>query len=119
MPSMQRTDAEYTPTDAASTPPDAAVEALHVRNYDVTDAHTVTVSFTAVRGDESFRRRYYLSPGQSESEQGVLPTGTYDVVVHADGLDRAARRIDLGPTPAETALVELGNGITSVSQGVY
>lgn len=118
MPSLRPT-ANETPTDEQYEPPDTRFEAVHVRNYDVADTHTVSVAVTAPDGDRVFSRRYHLRPGQADSEQGVLPPGTYDVVVHADGLDRVAKRVELGPQPEGTALVELGNGITSVSQGVY
>lgn len=115
MPSL-RAAHDQQPDDA---PTDPTFEALHVRNYDVADAHTVTVDVRGRDTDAAFRRRYYLGPGQGESETGVLPAGRYDVVVYADGVHRATRRVDLGPTAAETALVELGNGATSVSQGTY
>lgn len=118
MPSLRPT-ANEAPADEQAAPPDGGFEAVHVRNYDVADTHTVAVEVTDPGGARVFRRRYHLRPGQAESEHSVLSPGTYDVVVYADGLDRVARRVELGPRPEETALVELGNGITSVSQGVY
>lgn len=118
MPSLRRTSPDHPPAEKDERPP-AEFEAVHVRNYDVADAHTVSLAITDTDGARVFSRRYHLRPGQAESEQGVLAPGTYDVVVHADGLDRASKRVELGTHPEETALVELGNGITSVSQGVY
>lgn len=99
--------------------PQSAYEVVHARNYDVEDAHTVTVTITDDRGVQVFRRRSYLGPGQAESARRRLDPGTYKVEVVADGLDHVRHRLDIGPGPAHTALVELGNGVTSVSQGVY
>lgn len=126
MPALHRSDRDR-PADRPDTrtvdqsrlPPDGEFEALHVRNYDVADAHTVTVDVTDTTGVPVFKRRYHLRPGQTRSVAHDVPPGTYDVVVEVDAYDRETRRVDVGPDPAETALVELGNGITSVSQGLY
>lgn len=118
MPSISR-PATYSPADEQDDPPDTGFETLHVRNYDISNTHTVSVAVTDLDGSRVFARRYHLRPGQARSEQGALPPDTYDVLVYADGLDRVDVRVEVGTQPEETVLVELGNGITSVSQGVY
>ena len=97
----------------------ARSEDIHVRNHDIAERHSVELVVRDDRGRRVFQNRYYLAPGQTESECDVLGTGSYVVEVHCDGVRRQQRECQVGDRPAQTALIELGNGLVSVTEGVY
>jgi len=103
--------------DAEGTPP-VETEDIHPRNYDAHRTYTPTLVVTASDGEEVLRRRYRLPPGQCRSESDILPRGPCVVRVRLDdGPDaHATCRVDDGP--GATALVELGNGVVTVSVGL-
>jgi len=47
------------------------------------------------------------------------PADESDVVVELDGRRRDRARCTVDPSPDGTALVEIGNGTVSVTQGLY
>jgi hypothetical protein len=53
-----------------------------------------------------------------ESETGLLPPGEYDVEVELDGLRRWAGRCRVDDGPEHTVLVEVGNGLVSITEGI-
>lgn len=95
-----------------------ATEDLHLRNYDADRAYAPTLVVTTPDGEEVLRRTYHLPPGRSRSERDRLPPGEYVVRGRLDGrhADRARCRVD--DDPDATVLVELGNGVVAVSEGV-
>ncbi|MFT4922861.1 MAG: hypothetical protein ACI8XM_002080 [Haloarculaceae archaeon] len=109
----------HRPTD----PPDQSgpqqTEDVHVRNYDVRRTYDLVVSVESESGTREFDRRYTLRPGQCRSLVDVLSAGTYDVTVALDPVSQQTRKCAIGPAPDDTALVEVGNGIVSISQGLY
>lgn len=107
-----------TPDDRASTAAaSAAIDAVHVRNYDHADAHSVRVTVVGPEGEARLTERCYLAPGQSREVSAELAPGRYHVAVSVDGLERVRAGCRIGPDPERTALVELGNGIVSVTAG--
>lgn len=111
-------DARSGPTEPHDAEP-IQREAIHVRNYDVHASHTVAITVLDTAGRPVFESRYHLRPGQTESERGVLSPGTYTVRVRCDGIARECETCRVGPHPSRTAVVELGNGAVSVSEGLY
>lgn len=99
--------------------PRAATEDIHVRNYDFERSYEVVVRVEDPSGDRLFSRRYFLQPGQSRSEHNVLAAGTYRITAAIDPPERDASDCAIGDTPDHTGLVEVGNGIVSVSEGLY
>lgn len=93
-------------------------ENIHIRNFDVNRAYDLTVR---VRDDGEivFASRYYLTPGKTEHELDRLRPGEYDVVVELDSHRRETARCAIGSSPDATALVEVGNGTVSVTEGLY
>jgi hypothetical protein len=53
------------------------------------------------------------------SEIGVLDPGEYRVTVTSEGTVQDSKTCSVGPSPAETVLIEVGNGLVSVSEGLY
>lgn len=94
-------------------------EEVFVRNYDVERTYRLTISLTAVDGDDEYATTHRLRPGQAVSELGVVEPGRYRVRVDCDGARHATDEVFVGPAPAETLLIEVGNGAVSVSEGLY
>lgn len=93
------------------------VDAVHVRNYDHADGHSVHVTVVDPDGRVHLTERCYLSPGQSRRLTGGLDPGEYRIDVRVDGVDRATAECRIDGSPAWTAVVELGNGVVSVTEG--
>jgi len=94
-------------------------EDLFVRNYDPYRRYDVTLSVSAADGTPAFEERYSFRPGQVAGERDVLPPGTYEVTVALGGCRRKRATCRVGPSPEHTIHVELGNGIVSVTEGLY
>ena len=121
-------------------------EQLCLRNYDEHRSYRVRVSVsrpdalsrdgtTAANGatgaDEcQYEATFELAPGEVATEMEVVPPGRYDVTV-AGTADPASDRRDTAPTPVEaaaacnvgaeppqTVVVEVGNGVVSVTEGL-
>lgn len=103
---------------AESTTETAAAGEIHLRNYDVARSHRVWLNVVddGRRVLETTRR---LRPGAVRSVAGDLAPGEYDVEVGVDGLRRAVERCRVGDGPAGAVLVEMGNGVVSVTEGVH
>lgn len=93
-------------------------ECLTIRNYDSHIAHQVTVRFYDANEDIVFERSYTLSPLDVVSVSQRLDRAVYRVDVELDGERSADAECLIGSGPNETALVEIGNGLLSVTEGV-
>lgn len=93
------------------------VDAVHVRNYDHAAGHSVRLTVVDDDGRVRLTERCYLAPGQSRRVTGAIEAGAYRLGVQVDGVDRATSRCRLDGSPARTAVVELGNGVVSVTEG--
>jgi hypothetical protein len=93
-------------------------EEIHIRNFDVQRANNLTIEVRDTRG-LVFANRYHLMPGESVSESDRLPAGTYEIHVQLNGQRRQTVKCDIDNTLEKTALVEVGNGTASVTQGLY
>lgn len=94
-------------------------ETLFIRNYDVTWSYDLDVTVVDSDGDVVFDDRFYLRPGETVSEHDVIGDGTYDVTAVLDNRRSKTGTCEVGDGPDETILVELGNGIVSVTEGLY
>lgn len=94
-------------------------ETIVVRNYDATSS-SVRVTFTNADEDVVFSRTYALAPGEVVSTPTRLHRGVYHVVACQESADGARDGADclIGSALAETAVVEVGNGIVSVTEGL-
>lgn len=91
-------------------------EAARLRNYDHWQGHSIRVEVLPIEDGEPVAERHYLAPGQTAEVVGELEPGEHDVHVWVDGVERAQAVCRLDETPAGTAIVELGNGVVSVTQ---
>jgi hypothetical protein len=111
-------DGHLTDTPARQEPAAVASADLFIRNFDTTRTNHLTVR---IRDDDGivFASRYALTPGKTECEADRLDPGEYDVIVELDSQRRERATCQIGPGPEKTALVEIGNGTVSVTQGLY
>ncbi len=93
-------------------------EEIHIRNFDTSRSYNLTVEVRNSKG-LVFASRYYLTPGKTVSELGQLPPDEYTVSVELDGRRQQTVRCDIDETPGQTALIEIGNGTVSVTEGLY
>jgi hypothetical protein len=92
-------------------------EDLHIRNLDLKRGYNLRVE---VRDGESvFTREYRLGPGERHSELDQLAPGTYTVVASLGDGRRRATRCTINDRPARAALIEIGNGTVSVTDGLH
>lgn len=115
---MQRT-ASQTAAEAADRrlDPEAALEAVRLRNYDHWQGHSVRVAVSPPGGEPVIEERHFLAAGRSARVAESLAPGEFEVAVRVDGVDRARTTVELDATAAGTAVVELGNGVVSLTEG--
>lgn len=93
-------------------------EDIHVRSYDHRWSYDLDVEVRTRDGIQVFRERYYVAPGQSTSELNALPSGEHEITVTVDD-DRCERvQCRIGDSPDHTVVIEVGNGVLSVSEGL-
>jgi hypothetical protein len=100
------------------TAPVVSEECLTIRNYDSHVSHEVTVRFYDADEDIAFKRSYTLSPLDVVSVSQRLDRAVYRVDVVVDEDTNVDAECLIGSGPNETALVEIGNGLLSVTEGV-
>jgi hypothetical protein len=114
-------DGAISSTDAAAgerRPGATRSEEIHVRNFDFQRGYDLRVEVRDDRG-LAFANRYHLTPGKTVSEIDQLPPGEYEVRVELDGRRQRTIRCEIDGTPDRTALIEVGNGTVSVTEGLY
>jgi hypothetical protein len=110
-----RTTSASLDTDRSRAP---RCEEVYVRNFDMDRTYEVTVTIKNSDG-VTFTNRYYLTPGKTVSVLGQLPPGEYEVQAVLDGRRQQSTRCEIGDAPERTALIEVGNGTISVTEGLY
>lgn len=93
-------------------------EEIHIRNFDDNQSYDLTLS-VYMDGESVLTSTYQITPGRRISEIYRLPAGVYDVEVQLDAHQVETARCEIGSTPERTALIEVGNGTVSVTQGLY
>lgn len=96
----------------------ARSEDLHVRSYAHEWAYDLQVTVVAPDGEVAFEADYYLQPGDVESEIDELPPGEYEVRATLDNETHTTGRCRIGTAPDRTAVIEVGNGLVSLTEGL-
>lgn len=109
-------------TDAPKITPSSRHAAPHseeilIRNYDHQWSYDVDLAVRDDEGETVFVKRYYLPPQQTEAEIGQLEPGEYEVEVTLDNAGSTLVETRIDGRPANTVLIELGNGILSITEG--
>jgi hypothetical protein len=66
----------------------------------------------------AFEADYHLQPGDADSEVDALPAGTYEIRATLDNETRKTATCRIGSDPDRTAVIEVGNGVLSVTEGL-
>lgn len=96
---------------------DVDSESVHIRSYDTQWAYDLELTAVSVDGTTTAHRQYHLLPGHTESESALVAPGEYDLTVTLDTRTEARLRCRLGPRPAHTAVIEVGNGTLALTEG--
>lgn len=107
-------EVEATRTEAA----DVGGEGLVIRNYDGNTIHEVDVRLTNPSDDVVHHETYRVPPRSVRSIAVQLPRDTYVAEAQTDNGSESQVCL-IGPAIDEMALVELGNGLVSVADGLY
>lgn len=94
-------------------------ENVFVRNYDSSTTYDLAITVEDGGGQTRYEESYTVRPGQIESVCGVLPSGLYDVTVELGKLREKTRQCTVTQKPKHTIHVEVGNGILSLTEGLY
>ena len=106
-------------------------EQLHLRNYDESRCYRLTVSLSRPEGGPEHESTHELGPGEVSSELEIVPPGRYEVEVSASfrpangthpdgsaGTHEETTDCNVGDRPPQTIVVECGNGVVAVSEGL-
>lgn len=106
-------------------------EQFHLRNYDESRQYRLAVSISRPNRDPQHEIAYELAPGQVASDFETVPPGRYEVHVSGSfqpagqerhhgttGSDEETASCNIGDRPQQTVVVECGNGIIAVSEGL-
>lgn len=126
-----RTAGSSAADDRGSADVHTRTEQLHLRNYDTGRRYRVTLSVSNPDGPPEHEATYELAPGEVASELEVVPPGRYDVHVDSEfrpangraadgtaGSDSTTTVCNVGDRAGRTVVVECGNGIVDVSEGL-
>lgn len=117
--SDRSTTEEVSSPDNAPNPDAVRSENLFLRNYDPYSAYDVALTVRDEDEETVFEARYHFRPGQIQSVRGVLDSGEYEVTVVLDRDRRKTTTCRVGPDPEHTIHVEIGNGLASLTEGLY
>jgi hypothetical protein len=91
-------------------------ESLVLRNYDGEQAADVTVRVFDADGNAAFEQTH--APAGGLTIAAGVARGVYRVETELTDTRAASRDVLVGSDPQKTALVEVGNGLVSVAEGV-
>lgn len=97
--------------------PEATLEAVRLRNYDHWQGHSVRVAVSPPGGEPVIEERHFLAADRTARVAASVAPGEYEVAVRVDGVELARTTVALDATAAGTAVVELGNGVVSLTEG--
>lgn len=128
---QQYADADGTATTLDTETVRTRCEQLHLRNYDESRRCRLSVSVSRPEGGPEHESTYELGPGEVASELEIVPPGRYEVEVSAAfqpigkespggtvGTDAETANCNVGGRAPQTIVVECGNGIVAVSEGL-
>jgi len=93
-------------------------EDVYVRSYAHHETHELDLEVVGADGTVALAETYALDPGAVKSEINALPAGTYEVRAVLDGDRRATRPCRVDGSPAGTIVIEVGNGVLSLTEGL-
>jgi len=94
-------------------------EDILIRNYDHQRGYDLNLVILTQAGETVFQNRYYLQPGETVSECDILPSADYEIAVTLDNTQEASRHYRIDSSVDHTAVIEIGNGALSLTEGLY
>lgn len=107
------------PSIESTREPTPTTAELCLRNHDAERTYELAVAAVNLDNPTQYQRAYTLQPGDIQRERGLFLPGTYNLAVTLDGGNREAVTCRLSEHPADTVLVECGNGVLSVTPEPY
>jgi hypothetical protein len=92
-------------------------ESIVVRNHNQSDTRTLRITLRSATNDILFDRAISVTPLSTVSIQTEFDRDVYDVTVQS-AVGTASAECLISDRPSECALVETGNGIVSVIDGL-
>ena len=107
------------PTDDVAGRAKPRSEDVRIRSYDRRRSYDLDVEVVTAdgRGRPLLHRRYVVEPGATTCEVDLLPAGEYEVHVTLDNDHHDVLRCRIDDHPAHTAVIEVGNGVVSLTDG--
>lgn len=93
-------------------------EDVHVRSYAHRETYELELEVIGADGEVALAETYALAPGAVKSEVNALPAGTYEVRATLDDDRSETRSCRVDDSPAGTILIEVGNGVLSLTEGL-
>lgn len=93
-------------------------EGLHIRNYDRDWSYDLSIEIIDSDGEVSINERYYLQPMEVKSIVDIVPDGTHEVRATLDDSVEDTLQCRIDSSPENTAVIEIGNGTLSLTQGL-
>lgn len=106
------------------------VEQLHIRNFDPDRAYRIQLQLSQPGNPPTYQGTFEVGPRGVESAFELAPPGLYDVEVRTafdvleerafatEGSSADTAECNVGEGAAQTIVIECGNGIVSVSEGL-
>lgn len=91
---------------------------LVLRSYDHQRSYDIEVTITDKGGTQVFQDRFVLFPGETESVSDLIPSEPLSITVTSTAAQERTLETRLDSSPERTAVVEVGNGILSLTAGL-
>lgn len=90
---------------------------LVLRSYDHQRGYDIEVTITDQGGTHVFQEQFALFPEETESISDPIPSGTFTITASSKAAQQRTLETRLDSSPDQTAVVEVGNGILSLTAG--
>lgn len=94
-------------------------EDILIRNYDHRSGYDLHLTVSTHPDNTTFQKRYYLPPGAVVSECDLLRSIDCKITAVLDDVQEVSRHCRIDSSPDHTAVIEIGNGTLSLTEGLY
>lgn len=108
-----------TATDRAFESGRTGAEILVARNYDHTELYEIRATFTDAADEVVVERVLTVGPLETVSVRTAIERGLYRVEIETERGESGRAACVVGGNANECGLVEIGNGVVSVSDGYW
>lgn len=91
---------------------------LVLRSHDHQRYYDIEVTITDQSGTQVYQDRFALFPEETESISDPIPSGTVTITATSKTAQQRTLETRLDSSPDQTAVVEVGNGILSLTAGL-